>query len=289
MPHVFTHPATFYVRYLMLVQDDPRLASVNKTLAAVGLAELDRAQYAQIDADMQDQPRDFRPWDVSHGPSSRWLKSKKVFSLVHRDETSQGVFAVLADRRMREVVERMLVGGVGHVELAYRLRNMGWNATEEAVADFRHYFWNTKIMGLGDWADYFRRDGSGRTRDVQDGYAAALHAGPQLALYRSGVKVEVDRKKALEDVYSELVFTFHEVRTLATDMKKVEMLASLSRSISRIHERIDATDSALQDALDKYNKFRVLTDSSTPPSMSELAPTGTLSDTGTMKSRKEIR
>lgn len=280
MTHVFAHPAYFYIRYLLLVQEDPGLAAVNKVLRGCGMADIEAPQHMAIADSMRDVPDDFRPWDGLHLTSVRWLKAKKIYSLVHQDETSVAMNTILVDHRLREVIERMLIGGVRHTEIAYRVRNLGMAADEQAVADFRHYFWNTEVMGLGDWTNYFRADAKGRTRDVQDGYDAALHAGAHLALYRSGVKVEVDRKKALEEIYSELVFTFQEVRTLPTTQKKVEMLASLSRSIARVHERMDASDSALQDVLKKFEKFKVLTDDTPLPSIDQLAPTGSLSDTG---------
>lgn len=287
MAHVYAHPAQFYVRYLLLVQEDPGLAAVNKILSGLGVAQLTPEQHAVAADSMRDVPDDFRPWDPLHLASVRWLKAKRIHSLVHRDETSAAMNTILRDARLREVVERMLIGGVRHTEVVYRTRNLGFQVTEEAVADFRHYFWNTEVMGTADWSAYFREDKHGRTRDLSDGYDAALLSGAPLALYRSGVRVEVDRKEALEDIYRELIFTFHEVRSLPTTQKKVEMLASLSRSITRVHERMDASDSALQDVLKKFEKFKVLTDDEQLLTANQLAPTGTFSDTTARKLLKE--
>lgn len=282
MAHAY--PAAFYVQYLLLVLDDVALPSVNSVLELRGLARLDAQQLAGIAAGLQGAPQDFRPWDAGHAPSARWLRAKKIYSLVHQDESARKMMEIVARRRVRETVERMLIGNVSHLEASYRLRTMGEDVEESAIADFRHYFWNTEIMGAGDWAHYFRQDAKGRTRDVQESYDAALISGPQFALYRSGVKVEVDRKKVMEELHKELYFTFQEVRALPTSVKKVEMLSALSRSLARVDERIEAGDSALQDVLKKFEKFRVLTDTDTVPSMIELAPAGTVSDRG----RKEL-
>ncbi len=67
---------------------------------------------------------------------------------------------------------------------------------------------------------------------------------------------------------------------MPTSQRKVEMLVSLTRAISRIHERIDASDSALQDVLQKFEKFKVLTEDTPLLSPSQVAPTGSFSDTG---------
>ena len=283
MSHVFAHPATYYVRYLCLVQEDTGVHAVNKALRLAGVAELEKDQHAALSKDMSDPPTEFRPWAARHPGSVRWLKAKRVYTLVHQDDASRAMLDIVKSARLRELVERMLIGGVSPVEIAYRLRGLGWSADEGAVADFRHYFWNTELMGAGDWAYYFRTDSRGRTRDVRDTYEASLYAGPQLALYRSGVRVEVDRKEAMHEIYRELVFTFREVKTLPTDAKKVEMLASLARSVARVDERIEAGDSALQDVLKKFAKFRVLTDDAELPSAAQVAPTGSMSDTGRRK------
>ena len=229
MSHAFAHPATYYARYLFLVQEDASHRALNSVFGLAGVAELDKDQYAKVVADMADQPPDFRPWDKLHLASVRWLKARRIYTIVHQDDAVRAMFTIIKNPRLRELAERMLIGGVTHVEAAYRLRNLGWSVDEQAIADFRHYFWNTELMGVGDWTHYFRTDSKGRTRDVQDTYEASLHAGPQLALYRSGVRVEIDRKGALQEIYDELIMTFREVKILPTDAKKVEMLASLSR------------------------------------------------------------
>jgi len=279
MAHVFAHPAQYYARYLVLVLNDPR-KELNPALVLHGLAEMDPQQLVRVIEDVQDTPTDFRPWDPHHASSSRWLRAKKIYSLLHQDAAVADMMGIVAHRRMRETIERMLIGNVGQQEVAHRLREVGYSVSESAIADFRHFFWNTEIMGAGDWAHYFREDNRGRTRDLQDQYEAARVSGPKFALYRSGIKVEVDRRKVLEEMHNELYFTFQEVRTLPTSEKKVEMLSSLSRGIVRLEERMEAGDTALSDVLRKFERFRVAASPATVPSMSELAPTGTLSDKG---------
>lgn len=280
MNHVHQHPAANYVRYLLLVQDDVGRKAVNESLALLGIADVDNDQYLQLLTEMADTPTNFQPWNKLHLASSRWLKGKKVYSMVHQDGAVRAVRAFFENPSMREAAERMLLGGVGYIDIAFRLRELKHDVEEQSVADYRHYFWNTDALGVGDWAYYFKQDDRGRTRVTQGGYAAALYGGPQLAMYRSGVKVEVDRKAELERVYNELVFSFQEVRSLPLSMQKVEMLSALSRGIARVDERLEAGDAALQDVLKKFEKFRVLTDQEAIPSMSDLAPTGSISDTG---------
>jgi hypothetical protein len=62
------------------------------------------------------------------------------------------------------------------------------------------------------------------------------------------------------------------------------MLTGLARGLARIDERVQAGDTALQETLKKFEKFKVLHGKQSPPSLLELAPTGTVSD----RSRDEI-
>lgn len=277
------HPASYYVRYLLLTLDDVTLQTVNKVLELRGLARVDAEQLACEATAIEDTPQVFRPWDAGHAPSARWLRAKRIHSLVHQDGGTKEMMRIVSTSKLRETVERMLIGNVRHLEVSYRLQKMGEVVGEAAVADFQHYFWNTKIMGAGDWAHYFRSDVKGRTRDTQDGYDAALVSGPQFALYRSGVKVEIDRKQVMQELHRELYFTFQEIRALPTSQKKVEMLATTARSLARVDERIDASDSALLDVLKKFEKFRTITDTEVVPSIIDIAAAGSFSDRGREK------
>ena len=277
--NVFAHPAHYYARYLVLLLDDPR-KELNPALELCGLVGMDKLQLELAVSDMTNHPPDFRPWDRQHAPSVKWLRQRRVYSLFHQDSAAEGMSSILAHRRMRETIERMLIGNVSHAEISFQLRGLGYSVEEAAVADFRHFFWNTELMGAADWANYFREDDRGRTRDLQGQYAAARISGPQFALYRSGIKVEVDRRKVLEEVHDELYFTFQEVRALPTSEKKVEMLSTISRSLVKVSERIEAGDSALTDVLRKFEKFRMVSNAETLPSIQQLAPTGTMSDRG---------
>lgn len=280
------YPATFFVRFLLLVLDELTLKNVNAQLAKVGLSELKKDQLATIIDEMPREPDNFKPWDRTHKPSVSWLRKARIFSLLHRDAPVVEVFEkILSDPRLREDIERMLIGGVPHMEVTYRLSQLGKKVSATAIAEFRHYFWNVDVMGVADWAGYFRSAGTQcRMRDLESDYTAALLAGPELALYRSGISSEVDTKAMMEEVMRELWFSFQEVRTLPLTAKKVEMLSNLTRGMVRVDERLQASDAALQDVLKQFEKFKVTHDTSELPGLHDLAPAGTVSN----KTRGEI-
>lgn len=283
------HPSHYFIKYLLVLQDDLSLEAINSTLYLHGMGPVSEALFGWIQTEVRVQPEDFSPWDRAHAPSSRWLRAQKIFSLLHPDEaTLEMKDCIVQKPRLRSEIESLLLGNVSPKEAAYRLRKRGDKIGEVAIAEYRHYFWNTEIMRLSDWADYFATDaddsGTGRTSGTQTAFQAALNGGAEVALYRLGIKRELDSKQIMTEVQAELYHTFLEVKSLPLSYKKVSMLSALARSLARIDERVQAGDTALQDVLKKFEKFKVLTDDSKVPSLLGLAPTGTVSS----KSRAEI-
>ena len=159
---------------------------------------------------------------------------------------------------------------------------------EIAVAEFRHYFWNTGEMGLSDWVKYFEADGgktgSGRTAATKTTLRAALDCGPEIARYFVGIEQNIDGKKVLLELQAENYYVFQQLRAMPLSAAKVEGLAIITRNLLRIDERISAGDMALQDTLRRFEQFKVRSDSTKVPSLADLAPTGSISQ----KSRGEI-
>lgn len=278
------HPSEYYIKHLLVFQEDGSRTAINDALKALGMASVDEPTYKRIHGAIR-VPENFRPWDRADRRSVTWLKKERIFSMAHPDEAVAEMHAkVLNNPRLREDVETLILGNVQPREAARRLRKLEKPVSEIAIGEYRHYFWNPEVMGLSDWGEYLTKDDSKRTRATSGELAAVLKCGPDLALYKVGVAKEVDSKVVLDEVYRELYYTFQEVRHLPTDSKKVEMLGHLARGMARIDERRAAGDTALHETLKKFNKFKVHTRTKDIPSLFDIAPSGSVSN----KSRTEI-
>ena len=279
------HPAEFFIKYLLVADEGISLDSINSTLELHGISFIEEADLKALKDDLGQRPSDFRPWDRTHRPTNSWLKKKRIFSLVHPDvATKEMKDKILSDPRAREKVDRLLLGNVSYIEASHRLRKVGVKVSDSAISEYCHYFWNTQIMGVSDWAAYLDDDSSERTSATRNAYSLAVLAGPEAAMYRVGIQKQIDGKKIMMEVQSELYHTFLETKTLPLSTKKVEMLTALARGLARIDERVQAGDSALQETLKKFEKFKVLHNEKKPPSLLELAPNGSVSN----RSRDEI-
>jgi len=279
------HPAEFFIKYLLVADEGISLDSINSTLELYGISSIEGGDLKLIKDDLGQRPSNFQPWDRAHRATNTWLKKKRIFSLVHPDvATKEMKEKILSDPRAREKIDRLLLGNVSYIEASHRLRKLGIKVSDSSIAEYCHYFWNTDNMGVSYWAVYIEHDSSERTSAIRSAYSLAVLAGPEAAMYRVGIKKQIDGKKIMMEVQAELYHTFLETKTLPLSTKKVEMLSALARGLARIDERVQAGDSALQETLKKFEKFKLLHNEKKPPSLLELAPSGSVSN----RSRNEI-
>ena len=279
------HPAEYFVKYLLVIGAALSHDDVNLNLEVHGLSEIGEEDFRRCQESVSKVPADFRPWDSKHRPTTRWLRKHKIYSLVHPDKhTTEMREKILLSPTLREKTETLVMSGVPFHEAAHQLKELGHEVSDLAIAEFKHYFWNPDIMGIGNWAEYLDRDSSQRTHHLKAAYQLAVRAGPEAAGYRLGLRRELDGKKIMMEVRAELYHTFLETRTLPLSDKKVEMLGNLARGLARIDERVQAGDTALQETLKKFEKFKVLHGNKKVPSLIDLAPTGSVSN----RSRDEI-
>jgi hypothetical protein len=270
--------------------EDAQDRNVNSTLRLYGIAPIARSELSRIRQDTV-VPEGYKAWDPQDALSKKWLKAKAIYSLVHPDETTREMKTeILESPALREKVDTLLIGRVSPSEAAFRLQKQGYSLSPSAIEEYRHYFWNTEDMGLSDWVAYFQSDadpddGSGRTQGRRSPLKSSLLGGPDLAKYKVGIAQELDGKKILAELQQELYFTFREIKTLPVSEKKVVMLSAVTRSLARLDERISSSDQALQDTLKRFEKFKVITDTTRPPSLAQLAPQGTISS----RSKTEIQ
>ena len=270
------HPAFFFIKYLIVALPDSSEEMINDNLHLNGMSSATIQVIEKARSDVETQPASFSPWDKTHRPTKKWLTKQRIDSIVMQDEYVRYIDTHIISRpRDREVLERLLLAGLGPKETCFRLASLNVHIPDTTIAAYRHYFWNTDIMSLSQWADYFRRDDSDRINVTKNLYSVALHAGPEAALLRLGLKKQLDSKLIMQDVQKELYATFLETKTLPLSDKKVSMLTDLARGLAKIDERVQAGDSALLDTLKKFEKFKILTPQDNMKKIGDLAKKGT--------------
>ena len=199
------HPAFFFIKYLIIALPDSSEEIINDNLHLNGMASASIEVIEKARADVETQPADFSPWDKSHKPTKKWLVKQQVDSIVMQDTYIRYIDShIVSKPRDREILERLLLAGLGPKEVCFRLSTMDIQIPDTTIAAYRHYFWNTDIMSMSQWAEYFKNDDSDRINVTKNLYSVALHAGPEAALLRLGLKKQLDSKKIMVDVQKEL-------------------------------------------------------------------------------------
>ena len=263
------HPSHYFIKYLLISLPLPTKEVIDSNLLLYGMAPIDKEAFEVAVREVEKAPEDFRPWDRKHKVSGAWLREQKIFGLVHQERSIEKMkFLIFSNPPVRQKIEGMLLGNVSPDEVSYRLAQMEIRVDTEAVAAYKQYFWNTDELEIVDWIQYFNADD--RVGPSKSLYSASLFAGPEVALYRAGVENSLDSKKILQDIQRELYHTFLETKNIPLSPKKVSMLTDLSRGLTKIDERIQAGDTALQETLKKFEKFKINTPQQSFPKIAEL-------------------
>ena len=275
------HPAFFFIKYLIVALPDASLEVINDNLLTNGISTTNSEIVEKARKEIGKLPQNFKPWDSSHPATSRWLHNQKISSIIRQDSYVNDIRKFIIEKpRDRETLEKLLLSNMSAKEACYRLSKIDINISDLTISAYRHYFWNTDIMSLSQWADYFQNDDSCRISASKGLYKVALYADPEATLLRVGIKKQLDSKKIMKEVQEELYATFLETKTLPLSIKKVGMLTDLARSLAKIDERVQAGDSALLETLKKFEKFKILTPDNNIKKISALSKRGTNSNRG---------
>jgi hypothetical protein len=272
------HPSFFFIKYLLVALPDGSDDIINENLKVNGMSSAPSELIDTIREEVKSIPENFEPWNKQNKDSNKWLHKQKIDTIVHQDEYVRQIDDLIINRpRDREVLERMLLTNMGPREICYKLSKMDINIPDPTISAYKHYFWNTDIMSMSQWADYFQKDDSNRVSGSKTSYAIALNAGPEAAVLRLGIKQQLDSKKIMQEVQRELYTTFLETKTLPLSDKKVAMLTDLARGLAKVDERVQAGDSALLDTLKKFEKFKIITPQDNMKKIADLSGKGTTS------------
>lgn len=270
------HPAYFFIKYLLVALPDSSEDIINDNLRLNGMASVDPYVLEMAREEVKAVPETFEPWHKKHKETNKWLHKQKIDTIVYQDDYIRKIDELIIARpRDREVLERLILAGLGPKEICFRLSKLSIYIPDLTISAYRHYFWNTDIMSMSQWASYFQSDDSDRISVTKNLYSISLNAGPEAALIRLGLKSQLDSKKIMQNVQSELYASFLETKTLPLSPTKVSMLTDLARGLAKIDERVQAGDSALLDTLKKFEKFKILTPQDNMKKIGDLAKRGT--------------
>ena len=253
------HPSKHYIRYLLMLGEGDQYGPdfVNRSLADLGLLQAD-----------PDSIQEEAEWVRSRGsrpspfiPAKKTKKAQEYFeelgvqSLAMEEPTAVRATEVLGILSLREDLETGLLGRVRPARLEDVLCDRyGVGVIDLAtIQAYSHYYFNASAMTVQEWALWLDSPDSDRR-------LAVLRGGPNLALHRLGLRVNMESSSMLTHIQQSLFFRFLEADQLPTTPKTLRMLTDTAKEIRNVSELRRVTGNEIAETMEKFERFHLETD-----------------------------
>lgn len=249
-------PAEFFIKYLCS-RPGSSANDVKTYLSGMGVGLMPTATYVdEIYAEVQSKlPVNYSPRDRSHRPSVRFLRKERIYGLWHSTVATKRAIALFLNGSMREVAEALLLTTMCEEEIAKTLAFVGEvDVCAESVKEYRHYFWNTKLVSYDEWARYLTDP------HIQALKLTALKSpknpdGIKLALYKIGLMpTDMNKKHMLINIRDISYMNFLESNGFAQGLKKSTMLLNYGTLVRNTQDKLDEYEAGEQDVIAEFYK-----------------------------------
>ncbi|NMC34674.1 MAG: hypothetical protein GYA36_19805 [Veillonellaceae bacterium] len=147
-------PAEYYIRYRLITDRTKSTDDIAKDLAD----ELVFAPNKKYLEEMRQRivvPSLFRPKDLRDLVTQTFLRSQGVWTMFHQPSATLEALNVFGDMGARSLLQALIAGPhADQVVLDVFRKRAAMPLSEAGLAEFKHYFWNLKLLTLEELADY---------------------------------------------------------------------------------------------------------------------------------------
>jgi hypothetical protein len=136
-------PAENYIKYLLVHPDKYSNEVIEKTLGEFGIYFLGKEYLEKLRGRLV-TPEVFRPLDMTHPASLRFLIREGIRTLFHPTQATKTALRILSTPRAKEFTEAMLLSHAPPAAIAARMP--AFRATTEAVEEYKKHFWNIEAL-----------------------------------------------------------------------------------------------------------------------------------------------
>lgn len=272
------HPCEFYIKYLVTRPEGQDDRYVRHAVTSLGFPDVSTEILGRVRGELLPKiPAAFNPADRYHRDTVKFLRSEGIWSLYHQDDASRQATTLLVDMKVRDTVEKLLLGGMAHKDLARKVNaRFGTFYTATAIQTYEHYFWNVPLLKVQDWTRVFEEMDPRREKTL-----AILQVGPALALHAVGFQQQIESKGVLREMLSGLYFDFREWQSQPRSSDRTEAMVKVARAAVSIDTAMSQSDALLKDTLKGFEVFRMRSaEQDAVKDIRELAPHGNFSGSG---------
>lgn len=278
------HLAAFFLKYLLVSDPEITDAGLQKSLEDWGFLTADPTYLPFLRQEIETPPEDFQIGNRAHRPSVRYLRQLQIYEMIHPNDAMHEAMQMLADPEKRMVAEQILLARLDLKIAAQKVNaKRNWHLTEDALALYRHYYWNVPSMTFDEWGRYMYS----RTA-MYDQYMGLLLATPKLAFYHLRLDQQIESKKMIQRTQEIAYFALEEIaQKPGIPIDKVKSISLLGKVIIEAHNALSTSDMALKDVLKQFEHWRMEHPQVMPPSIKEIAPAGNFSGSGADTSKQK--
>lgn len=191
-------PAEYYIRYRLITGRTKSIEFLSQTLINELVYPPNQDYLENLRKDMP-IPIVFRPDDLSHIPSQTFIRKQRIWSLFHPTRATDEAKAAFGDMHARSLLHSLIAGPhPDGVILDIFNKRMGMPLSEAGLREFKHYFWNIKLVTLEELAEYVRAFMGDRVL-LQVLKLPKVPDAMHVSLFRLGVaQAEIDENAAYE-------------------------------------------------------------------------------------------
>ena len=138
-------PCETYIKYLLVHPDENTNADVMRRLRKLALDFPSERYISELRQDLE-TPTPFRPFDLRHHASHRFLLRHRLVSLFHPDDSSRHAERVLKAPRAKEIVESMALTQEPDALIAAQVRSIGVNCNIGGVKRYKDIYWDLSLV-----------------------------------------------------------------------------------------------------------------------------------------------
>ncbi len=140
-------PCERYIKYLITHPDGYSTAAVRDIVRGQGLDYLSDDYTDRLrDRLKKHLPSPFKPLNLRHSRSRRFLSKEQIYGFFHPDPPSVIAHRLLEKSRAKEVIEAMSLVSEAPAFISHRVKLLSVKCTPEAVKRYLHYYWDLNMV-----------------------------------------------------------------------------------------------------------------------------------------------
>lgn len=151
-----TSPAEYYIRYRLVNDRDKSAEAISKELASEMVFPPSKPYLDDLRKEMTPPRSVFQPYNLQHLPSQQFLRRFGIWSMYHPSRGTQEATAVFGHLRARALLHTLIAGPHPDVAIleVMAARYPELPLSTAGLAEFKHYFWNIRLLTLEELIDY---------------------------------------------------------------------------------------------------------------------------------------